>query len=100
MNRSDLVKAIANQCTLSQRQVDKVLELFVDTIKLSLECDEDVLISGFGKFTIRRRKSVKKVNPITREDMIVPEKKTFIFTPSKVFKSALTKSVALEEKEL
>lgn len=99
MNRSDLVKAIANQCSLSQKQVDQVIDLFVDTIKLSLECDEDVMISGFGKFSIRNRRSVTKVNPKTGERITVPAKKTFIFTPSRVFKLFITKEVKVEQKE-
>ncbi len=99
MNRSDIVKSVANQCELSQKQVDEVLDLFVKTIKLSLECNEDVLVSGFGKFTIRERKAVRKVNPKTKQEISVPAKRTFIFTPSKVFKSLITRTVPLEEKD-
>lgn len=98
MNRSDIVKAVANQCSLSQKQVDEVISLFVKTIKLSLECDEDVMISGFGKFSMRQRKAVKKTNPKTGDVIYVPAKKTFIFTPSKVFKNLITRIADLEEK--
>jgi DNA-binding protein HU-beta len=91
MNRSDIVKAVANQCPLSQKDVDQVLDLFVETIKLALECDEDVLITGFGKFAVRERKPVNKVNPKTGEKLEIPAKSTFVFTPSKVLKQQLTK---------
>lgn len=99
MNRSDIVKAVANQCPLSQNNVDLVLDLFVETIKLALECDEDVLISGFGKFAVRERKAVNKINPKTGERLEIPAKSTFVFTPSKLLKHQLTrvKEERLEE---
>lgn len=101
MNRSDIIKAVANQCTVSQKDVDTVIDLFVETIKLSLQCDEDVLISGFGKFVIRDRKSVQKTNPKTGERIVIPAKRTFVFSLSKSFRSKVTKvmEARLEEGE-
>lgn len=82
MEKSDLVKAVANQCNISQRNVHKVISLMFQTIELALKCDEEVIISGFGKFTPRHQKARTKHNPKTLEKVEVPAKRIVTFKPS------------------
>ena len=38
----------------SAKQINEILETLLETIKATLETGEDVLISGFGKFSVKK----------------------------------------------
>ena len=69
----------------SQRLVDKVLEIMKDT----LVSGEDVLISGFGKFSVRDKNSRRGRNPATGEDLILEPRKVVTFKCSGVLKDKI-----------
>jgi DNA-binding protein HU-beta len=99
MNRSDIVKIVANQTKFSQAKVNEIILLMIDAIALSLECGEEVTIQGLGKFSLKERKAVKKKHPKTGEEISVPRKRTFVFTPAKTLKSKLTTDLQETHKE-
>ena len=65
----------------------KIVDLILDKIKRRLASGEKVLLSGFGSFTVRRRKDKKGVNPQTGQSIIIPGRNTVKFKPSKYLKS-------------
>lgn len=90
MNRSEIIRGLARESDLTQEQVDKLISRFLEVIANSLACDEDVLLSGFGKFESRHRNAVMRVNPKTREPVMVPSKRTVGFVPSPILKKAVS----------
>ncbi|UCD32164.1 MAG: HU family DNA-binding protein, partial [Desulfobacterales bacterium] len=48
-------------------------------IKRTLENNEDVLISGFGKFSVKDKKERKGRNPATGEEMMLAPRKVVTF---------------------
>lgn len=86
MNRSELIKAVARQSKYSQRQVQEILELTLDTICLSLRYGENVTLVGFGTFEVRDHKAVTKYNPQTKQLMDHPAKRSCGFKVSKTLK--------------
>jgi integration host factor subunit alpha len=50
-----------------------------EIIKHSLESGEDVLISGFGKFTVKEKTQRKGRNPATAEEMILTPRRVVTF---------------------
>jgi len=44
-----------------------------------MQSGEDVLISGFGKFSVRERKERKGRNPLTGKPLVLPAKKVVTF---------------------
>jgi DNA-binding protein HU-beta len=65
----------------------KVVDLILDTIKERLSQGERVVLSGFGSFTVRRRKDKKGINPQTGRPVLIPGRNTVKFKPSKYLKS-------------
>ena len=54
----------------------------LDEIKSSLERGENVLIVGFGKFSVNHKQARKVRNPATGEAMIHPARNVVRFKPS------------------
>jgi integration host factor subunit alpha len=77
--KADIVEAIANQNGYTLDQSFEVVESLLEIIKSSLESGEDVLISGFGKFCVKEKKSRKGRNPSTGESMMLSPKKVVTF---------------------
>lgn len=90
MNRTELIKAVARQSKYSQRQVQEILELTLDTICLSLRYGEDVTLVGFGRFETRDHKEIEKYNPQTKQKMIVPAKRSCGFKPAPGMKAKIS----------
>lgn len=92
MNRSDLVRAIADQGGFSLIESEEILDLIIETIGVSLACGEPVLISRFGKFEPRLKKAGVRRNPRTGEDVQVPEKTTVLFRAAPFLKQRINKT--------
>ena len=58
---------------------------------------EKVLLSGFGCFTVIRRRGKKGVNPRTGEPIEIAGKKAVRFKPSKYLKSIDSDAIRTEE---
>ncbi|MBN2243373.1 MAG: HU family DNA-binding protein [Acidobacteria bacterium] len=65
----------------------EVVDRILDAIKNRLANGERVVLSGFGSFTVQRRKDKKGVNPQTGRSIIIPGRNTVKFKPSKYLKS-------------
>lgn len=89
MNRNDIIKSIANDTKVPQKVVEKVLKSFTETLTLAVSCDEDVIISGFGKFAKKNLKSTVARDPRTGDQIEVGERSSIGFKPSEVLKQRL-----------
>lgn len=91
MNRSDLLRAVANDTKLPTAQVELVVDSLLNVIALSLSAGEDVGIRRFGKFERRIRRPVVRRNPRTGEEISVPERHTVAFIPADAIRDRLNK---------
>ncbi len=67
----------------------EMVEILLEIIKRTLESGDDVLISGFGKFCVKKKRERKGRNPATGEDMILAPRRVVTFTCSAKLKSKL-----------
>lgn len=83
MNRGELIKVLSNRAELSQEAVKRVLTEFADVVGTAVKSGDDVSISGFGVF----KRSIKKArvgrNPLSGEQINIPEKRVITFKPGK-----------------
>jgi integration host factor subunit alpha len=54
LTKENLIDSIYNQVGLPKKKSSQLVESILETIKKTLENGEDVLISGFGKFCVKR----------------------------------------------
>ncbi len=79
LKKADIVEAVAKQNGYTLNQSFEVVESLLEIIKSSLESGEDVLISGFGKFCVKEKKSRRGRNPSTGESMMLSPRKVVTF---------------------
>lgn len=89
MNKSELVKSLAEKAEITQKDAAKALDAMVETIQQVLASGEKVQIIGFGSFEVRDRKERKVISPATKEEIIVPATRVPAFKPGKSLKEAV-----------
>ncbi len=89
MNKSQLIKTVAEKSALSQKQVAETWNLFEETILATLQTGEKIQLSGFGTFEIRERAERKGRNPKTGDVVTVPACKYLAFASAKSVKESL-----------
>ena len=89
MNKSQLIKSVADKSELSQKQVSEAWNLIEATIVESLKAGEKVQLSGFGTFEVRERAERKGRIPKTGEVVSVAACKYLAFVPAKAVKETL-----------
>jgi integration host factor subunit alpha len=63
-------------------------------MKTTLANGEDVLISGFGKFSVRNKRARRGRNPQTKERIILQERKVLVFKNSGILKDKINITLA------
>ena len=68
--------------SLSKDQAEQLVETFLEMMKSSLAGRNDVLLSGFGKFSVKEKKARRGRNPQTGEDLMLEARRVVTFKPS------------------
>ena len=79
LTKAQIVSTVQNHLGLSRKSSSKLIENLLEIIKKTLENDEDVLISGFGKFCVKQKRERKGRNPATGDDMMLAPRKVVTF---------------------
>ena len=79
LTKLDMVESVAKQNGWPKTESFKIIEILLELIKKSLESGEDVLISGFGKFCVKKKKQRRGRNPATGQDMMLAPRRIVTF---------------------
>lgn len=92
MNKSDLITKIAKiNPELYQKDANKIVNVFFNTISSALIRNERIEIRGFGIFDVKKREARIARNPRNGEVVAVPEKNIPFFRMGKLMKERLNK---------
>ena len=75
MNKTELVKKIAEKAEVSQAQAKSVLEATLESVKEALQGGDSVQLIGFGTFSVSERAARTGKNPRTGEKIQIAAKK-------------------------
>lgn len=89
MTKADIVENIYERVGISKKETATVVQTIFDTIKETLEDEENVKISGFGNFVIRKKRARRGRNPQTGEEIEISARKVITFKPSNVLKDLI-----------
>lgn len=90
MNKAELAQTIADKIGMNKKEVEEMLEAFVDVVTNTLKSGGEVTIAGFGNFTAKLRASRMGVNPqAPNEKMRIPAVTIPKFKAGKGLKDAL-----------
>jgi DNA-binding protein HU-beta len=93
VNKGELVDRLAARTGLTKKDARKALDATIDIITEALTNNEEVLLTGFGKFEVRARKRSQRINPQTQKRITVPEKVVPAFKPGKNLKDLVSKKL-------
>jgi len=86
MTKADIIENIYEKVGISKKETAKVIHIIFDTIKETLEDEESVKVSGFGTFSVRRKRARRGRNPQTDEEITISARKVITFKASNVLK--------------
>jgi integration host factor subunit alpha len=79
LTKAHIVEAVAEQNGYTNKRSVEMVETLLEIIKSALESGEDIMISGFGRFCVKRKKERMGRNPSVGEAMILAQKKSISF---------------------
>ena len=87
LTKADIAETLFNDVGLSKRESKEMVEAFFEEIRLSLESNEQVKISGFGNFDLRDKGERPGRNPKTGEDIPITARRVVTFKPGQKLKA-------------
>lgn len=86
LTKDHLVNSLYNNLDIPKSKSASIIETLLQSVKKTLENNEDVLISGFGKFCVKSKKDRRGRNPATGEDLTLGARRVVIFKCSGVLR--------------
>ena len=79
MNKTDLVKKMAEGANISQADAKKALDAATAAIKDALVAGDKVALVGFGTFSVSERAAREGINPTNKQKIQIAAKKVAKF---------------------
>ena len=93
VTKADLIQQVFKQHEgLTKIQATDSVEAFLRISKSSLINGSDLLLSGFGKFNVKDKKSRSGRNPQTGETLILDARRVVTFNPSGILRDKVNGS--------
>ncbi len=93
LTKADLVQQVYEKHdNLTKAQAAESVESFLRLSKETLISGSDLLLSGFGKFNVRDKKTRRGRNPQTVEDLTLDARRVVTFKPSGILRDKVNGS--------
>ena len=90
LTRKDLIEMMYDSIGIQKKECGGLIESIFEIIKTELEEGNSVMISGFGKWSVKKKNPRKGRNLQTGETMPINARTVVTFKPSAVFRQVLT----------
>ncbi|HEY9543153.1 HU family DNA-binding protein [Prevotella sp.] len=95
MNNKEFISELAQRSGLTQADTQKLVNSIIDRMMVAFDSGEDVNISSFGVFELKKRLERVVNNPSTGLKMLVPPKIVLNFKPNSSVKERLKNGKAV-----
>ena len=85
--KAEMAERLFEELGLNKREAKELVEQFFEEVRLSLESNEQVKISGFGNFDLRDKKQRPGRNPKTGEEIPIKARRVVTFRPGQKLKA-------------
>ncbi len=89
MNKSELIDAIAAHSELSKADAGRALNGFIAAVTDAMKREDDVVLVGFGTFSVKERAAREGRNPSTGETIQIAASKSVGFKAGKALKESV-----------
>ncbi|MCG8506099.1 MAG: integration host factor subunit alpha [Sphingomonadales bacterium] len=93
LTRADLSEAVYQEVGLSRNESAELVEFVLKEISDSLVNNENVKISSFGSFLVRRKGGRVGRNPKTGEEVPILPRRVLVFRASQVMKDQINRAL-------
>lgn len=87
LTKAEMADRLFEELGLNKREAKELVEQFFEEVRLSLESNEQVKISGFGNFDLRDKKQRPGRNPKTGEEIPIKARRVVTFRPGQKLKA-------------
>ena len=91
MTKDEMIAVMAEEAQISKKQATEALQTFMSSVTKQLKKGEKVSFSGFGTFSVSKRKARIGRNPQTGAAIDIPATKVPVFKAGKHLKEAIKK---------
>ena len=79
LTKANIAGAISKKMSYTNMESLEMVDSLLEIMKQTLESGEDVLISGFGKFSVKEKMERKGRNPQNGQPMMIAPRKVLTF---------------------
>lgn len=87
LTKAALAERLFEELGLNKREAKEIIEIFFEEIRMALESNEQVKLSGFGNFDLRIKKERPGRNPKTGEEIPISARQVVTFRPGQKLKA-------------
>lgn len=89
MTKADLIAKVAKDCDVSKALAEKALNSVTDNISKLLKKGDKITLTGFGTFSVSKRKARIGRNPQTGDEIKIKATKVVRFKPGQTLKAQI-----------
>ena len=89
MVKVDIIRAIQLQERIAFGEAEVLVNALLEITKETLENGEEMLISGFGRFDLKKKKERPGRDPKTKKSYTIAARRVVTFYPSKIWRSTV-----------
>ena len=82
LTKASIIETVSAENGWTSKQSSEYVDLLLKIMKSTLASGEDLLISGFGKFSVKEKRERRGRNPATGDDLILRPRKVVTFKGS------------------
>lgn len=97
LTKADLAELLFERLGLNKRESKDMVEAFFDIVHAALVTGDDIKLSGFGNFNIRRKAPRPGRNPRTGESIPIKARNVVTFHASHKLKGLVQGEIATDE---
>lgn len=86
LTKADMAEKLFQELGLNKREAKELVEMFFEEVRLSLEDNRQVKLSGFGNFDLRDKSQRPGRNPKTGEEIPITARRVVTFRPGQKLK--------------
>ena len=82
LTKAELIEKVCENLPCTKKDACEMVEKLIEKMKETLCTGDEILISGFGKFSVKSKKERVGRNPATGESMVLPARRVVRFKGS------------------
>ena len=89
MTKAELIASIGKEAKISKASAEKAVNAFTNTVMKALKKGDKLSLTGFGTFSVAKRRSRTGRNPQTGKEIKIPATRVAKFKAGNLLKSAV-----------